>query len=407
LKNKSIFASKNKVLKKAFLAVILILGMFFSCNKQPAPKPVQSHPTDTVKKPVDTVKKPVDTIKNPIDTVKHVFAGPNVYLSGFLNYPYSTVAAYWRNDTLVTLTNSNIYSAATAITAAGRDVYVAGHAVIDGKDLAVYWKNGVLNKLGYGEANAIELIGNDVYVAGFVATGDPGNSPVVACYWKNGVVVTLPNPVAETSGGVPGSSANAIAAQNNDVFVTGSANVSYGGGNPVAIYWKNGKATALTSYSVNFGALNATSHGNSIVAKGTDVYIAGDITPPSGILSSPGDIGGAVYWKNGTVVALSNGTSSVAGGIIVQNGDVYASGSYYANTAFYWKNKVRYILPSSLSNAQTTGMIWFNNDIYISGNVFNGSNIQGKGAYWKNGKLVTLHSPLPAQTTGIAVAAFK
>lgn len=68
----------------------------------------------------------------------------------------------------------------------------------------------------------------------------------------------------------------------------------------------------------------------------TDIYIAGSYVNNLEI---------ACYWKNGTRVDLSDGTTDAgAYSIVVTGNDVYVSG-YYDDHLCYWKNSVKTILP--------------------------------------------------------------
>jgi hypothetical protein len=308
--------------------------------------------------------------------------GRDVYVAGFTRSASNTVASYWKNGTLVTLTNPAVASNATSIVIVGNDVYVAGNMLsANGHFVAVYWKNGVVTRLADSAfdtgANAIAVSGNNVYVAG----GGP-NGPVS---WKNGTMVSLPSSgTAETTG---------IAVNGNDVYVSGFSSEASG---PVATFWKNGNATALTS-----GNVNSTASG--ITVQGNDVYVSGTVI---GFLLNT-----AVYWKNGAQVNLT--TSAVTGntgGITVSDDNVYVAGEIEPasnvgiepglTAMIYWKN-------STLANPQSTAMASSNMniggiavagvDVYVAGNFGN------YPAYWKNGVLVQFTGN-QGMAQGIAVA---
>ena len=158
--------------------------------------------------------------------------GNVLYIAG--NYIASNnkgVIAYWENGTIKHLTDSTTSSTAIAITANGKDIYVAGvnqsydksgNPVFSG---AAYWKNDVVIQIGTGlnsQANDITVSNGNVYVAGT----ESANSNFVATYWKNGTAIQLGNASIN-------SYATAIVVNNGDVYVAGQSG-------ECAIYWKNG-----------------------------------------------------------------------------------------------------------------------------------------------------------------------
>jgi hypothetical protein len=267
--------------------------------------------------------------------------------------------------------------------------------------------------LGNGMANAIAVSGNDVYVAGSSIVYKPGFSYEAATYWKNGVAVLLSNPVDKTGSGGE-SFANGIVVDGHDVYLAGLAEAAPLSGNYSAISWKNGAGTILPI--PNSRAADYISVAKGIAVQGSDVYISGSITPPSGKLSSPGDVSGPVYWKNGNVVPLANGvTYTYTGGIAVLGSDVYVAGLPYDNdnSGVFWKNGIPTTLiinvqpaPHSSLLIQPLGIAVFNNDVYVAGCIFNvNAGILGQtyGVYWKNGHPLILNSSTSAQANAIVV----
>jgi hypothetical protein len=215
-----------------------------------------------------------------VNDFPHVLPYPNISSSSAIAVSGSDVyvvvvidtlhAVYFKNDSLIDLTPgievSLDYSAAsTGIAISGSDIYISGNL----HDSAVYWKNGVVNYLPGGyQAIGIAVSDTNVFVAGY----DETNEPV---YWRNGVMHTLQPQYAELY---------CIAASGNDVYVGGAT-----GGVDNALYWKNGVPVALLGGAVDFG----------ILVKGNDVYAAG--------LADPGL---AVYWVNGAMHSLGQGSAS-------------------------------------------------------------------------------------------------
>src|SRR5215210_1779904 len=133
----------------------------------------------------------------------------------------------------------------------------------------------------------------NIYVAGYQNQGNG----YFAEYWKNTNGVILDD---ASKFGV-GSS---IFVSEGDVYVAGEEH-------HIATYWKNGVPV--------FPDSTTPSAATSIVVSGADVYVAGT--------EFPGGSFGAVYWKNGNVVSLTDGSEfAIASSIAVSGSDVYVAG---------------------------------------------------------------------------------
>ena len=245
------------------------------------------------------------------------FIDTNVYVAGNAGYMlpaggYATEAVYWKNGVMVKLGNPPSYASSIAIS--GTDVYIAGIAEVNNIYSAVYWKNGVLDTLSnmpYSVANAIAVSGNDVYVA-----GNAGNNGYQAVLWKNGIQVPLENSVA--------SRANAIALSGPDVYIAGL--VVTGSNTNAAVYWKNGVRVNLNPASTDTTITNT--YASAIAVSGANVYVTGYMNNSY-----------ALYWKNGAQTVLNNPNTSPnatnnINGIVVSGSDVYIS----FNNCAYWRN---------------------------------------------------------------------
>jgi hypothetical protein len=153
-------------------------------------------------------------------------------------------AVYWKNGTLVPLTDGTQYANVYKIIASGTDIYITG---CEGP-VAKYWKNGKPVNLNDGSkvnaATSIAISGSDIYVSGFESDGIN-----IAKYWKNGVPVNLTD-------GIKYATTTCIVVYGPDVYVTGAEQSSpysiiSGASKYVAIYWKNGKAIKLTDGTNN------------------------------------------------------------------------------------------------------------------------------------------------------------
>jgi hypothetical protein len=88
-------------------------------------------------------------------------SGPTVYAAGFWGNSGSSVAAYWVNGRVISLTDTTQYAIALAICASENDVYVAGSVgalANASSNVATYWKNGQAVHLGTPGLSGAEAI---------------------------------------------------------------------------------------------------------------------------------------------------------------------------------------------------------------------------------------------------------
>ncbi|MGZ3777476.1 MAG: hypothetical protein ACXVI9_07775 [Mucilaginibacter sp.] len=277
-----------------------------------------------------------------------------------------TVAAYWKNGTLVRLGDSTINTMAYAVAVDGNDVYVVGNIrKISQVVIAAIWKNGVLAELTDGtesaDARSISISGHNVYVGGYI-------NNFQAAYWKNGVVTSLANSAV----------ANSIAVEGNNVYAAGFLFDTKISSNQ-AVYWTNGAVTECLG--PNGEAYDYVGYvpgsASAVAVSGNDVYMAGYA-------------GGGKYWKNGTEVDLSNGFLSYPLAIAVSGNDVYLAGEVDSptnapvSTATLWKNGTALSLTNGLAFAHANAIALDRSDVYIAGQD------DGNAVYWKNGSEVQL-----------------
>ncbi len=165
------------------------------------------------------------------------------------------------------------------------------------------------------------------------------------------------------------------ASTENDFYIAG---YEYNGSKWIAKYWKNGTSVALSNGSQD-------AYGESVAVVGNDVYVAGCEVNSSGKLV-------AKYWKNGTAVSLTNGNQNAeAFSIVVSGSNVYVTG-YESNgsktVAKYWKNGTAVTLTNGTQDAETVSITVSGNDVYVAGFEYNGNNWVAK--YWKNGTATAL-----------------
>jgi hypothetical protein len=293
---------------------------------------------------------------------------------------------YWKNGKAVRLDFDYGLQAARAnsIALSGDDVYIAGYRVAfsfyrSASSVGLYWKNDVPTELitgSYNQLGSVVISNNDVYTA-VLQNLWPGT---VAAYLKNGNLVYLHD-------GSQGSTATAIAVSGSDVYVAGV--VIDQNGNGIARYWKNGNPVDLTDGSTN-------AYTTSIVVSGDDVYVAGVVDEEfdaySNVIKST-----AAYWKNGTLVKLSDGTGvAKSTSIAVSGTDVYVAGyhfgyhpyqNYQYAIASYWKNGVQVSLNDGTAGAVATSIAVSNRDVYVVGRrkITTSFATDGIATYWKNG----------------------
>lgn len=276
------------------------------------------------------------------------------------------VAAYWKNGVVTKLADSTHISLGYGIAIDGNDIYVSGTTLDDNyNSTAVYWKNGVIHTLSQSPSDnsvprGIVINGTDVYVPGIAGT--PG-----LLYWKNGV------PVMTT--GITNMAASGMVISGNDIYVSGTS-VLPSLTESAATYWKNGTMVQVSSIN---------SYGNAIAVSGADVYVAG-MTETDRITPY------ATYWKNGVATQLSS-TMSNANAIVVEGSDVYVAGDSYSSNlelATYWKNSTPHVVTDNSIQSGASSIAVNGSDVYMAGSQKIANSTNFRPIYWKNGMPVLL-----------------
>jgi hypothetical protein len=316
-------------------------------------------------------------VYNPDALISATSRVSNIYIAGTgRNEDGQTFPTYWKNGTAVTLSasypgaivyNGNGYGG----TVSNNAVYVCGAIYTSIGNIATYWKNGKAVFLpGHGaQAQDIALMKNNVYVSGAVTVGD-GNHPGDgnhAVIWKNGVISYLSNP------SIP-SAAEAIAISGKDLYVGGHIIED---GRQYPVYWKNGFLVVLPS-GENPASVT------SLVVNGSDVYAAGYELGNSR----------AKYWKNGEVVNLSDGLTSVDNiyAVFVNGSDVYAAGrrrTLNSLAMVVWKNgTIISASPTTASEVEVSDISLDGSNILVVGTelfVNANSSFYANATLWRNG----------------------
>jgi hypothetical protein len=265
----------------------------------------------------------------------YVDESDNVYAVGWDVVGGSFLPALWVNEDKVQLLEKSGYGEVYSVFVDGEDVYVAGCYDAGGSGLelrAAFWKNGVRQEITAtdGYATSVYVVGEDVYVAYW--RQNLSGTAYQACLWHNGTETVLSSAYSE---------AWSVTVHNGDVYVAGREHIE--GTLFCATLWKNGVKQYLS---------DEFSYARSVVVDGDDVYVSG--LDGNGSYNTASK---AVYWKNGEVHNLTDGTVSAdANAVFVLDGDVYVGGydtpnfdSYDIQHAKVWKNGQ----PTQLSDNQS------------------------------------------------------
>lgn len=179
-----------------------------------------------------------------VDASGNVYVGGDAELNSRVSentYYQSAVAGYWKNGTLVLLGNPLTFSQTYGIAVNGNDVYAAGSAcAVPASEppppdcsVATYWKNGsavtqtpaLLSVYG-----GIAVSGTSVYLPDNVDASSILSSGNLAELSTNGSLTQLSTSTQ--------AAANCVFLYGTDVYVGGAANSAAG-------YWKNGTLVSL------------------------------------------------------------------------------------------------------------------------------------------------------------------
>lgn len=285
----------------------------------------------------------------------------DVYVAGYEVLNGSQIATYWKNGEPHHLTDGSSHAEAYAIAVQDSDVHVLvhdGYAIRyrkNDQEITVYEKIGGSVSLG-----GMAITGNgDVYIAGDVWEGGKD----IARYWKNGIFTNLTYNDNETY-------ARGIAVTDKDIYVAGFARTGSGMDDDlIALYWKNGVPVPLSDG-------NVPTYAWKIVVSGDDVHVVGE--ERDGGNMSP------KYWKNGIEIPLPNGID--AKDITIVGDDVYIVGRGSGKIR-YWKNGIHVeVGEASFGN----GIAVYHNSVYTVGSIRNEANGTWAAAYWKNTMMFSL-----------------
>jgi hypothetical protein len=312
---------------------------------------------------------------------------PTVHTVGFTIGSSSFQSNYWKNNILVsTLFDPTANTNVNQILINNGNVYTTGDRQVSGNSVACYAKNGVTTDLTNGsflaKSNCIYVDNNIVYTAGYERNS---SGKTVAKYWVNGVATPITN-------GVYDASVLSIYVSGSDIYCAGYEDNS--AGVSIAKIWRNTTLLHTLGNGVKFSSCE------SITVKEGVLYSCG-----YQINSSDKFV--AIMWKGNVALNITSGSqNAVARSITTNNNKVYTSfdettGTSTSSTAKYYTYDIGLdsgnttLLPSPLSTSKVIASSIFihNNDVYVAGNVDDGSFDTYNGIYWKNGIPFRLNTP--------------
>jgi hypothetical protein len=322
---------------KKILVLLLALATWSSCCKKKVLVPLKKgvyvaggvNTTVGVTAKVQAVYWYNQVIKLIGDTLVNAYAncithqGNNLYIGGHEIDGQGTMhAVYWRNDTVVKVSDVTGASSIVDIAVVGQDVYLFGYVGGTGagdKQLC-YWKNGVLSMQGLWTAGRISVADNKVYCCATERVGSKSYGVI----WQDKVQQQRLADCSFTD----------IKLANGHYYVSGSV---FNGDSANAAYWEENSISPTLLPNLHWKG-----YGHSIELNGTEVYVAGVSLDPS-IWTAY-----SVIWKNGNAsqISASQGYGEVMAMKLVGS-TLYACGtvtnsSYSA--AAYWNNGERTLM---------------------------------------------------------------
>jgi len=122
----------------------------------------------------------------------------NVYVAGLVYTELKTQLTVWKNGTREIISPDSPGAQAFSMFVSEGNVYLAGSEIVDNQWKAKVWKNGegtILSNINLSHAQSIYVHNGDVYAAGWIPDDEGKNKAV---FWKNGVLSVLPKDATAT-----------------------------------------------------------------------------------------------------------------------------------------------------------------------------------------------------------------
>ncbi|WP_421809786.1 IPT/TIG domain-containing protein [Flagellimonas sp.] len=257
--------------------------------------------------------------------------GTDVYAAGYvMKNNLEAIATIWKNgEVFMELTDGSLEAVAVSVAVANGNVYAAG-GEWDPNENSYFpkiWNNGeevLIDEVNLGLARSVFVDGDDFYVGG----DERVDGKEEAVYWKNGerhLLESFPYDISTNH------TVSSIRVKDGIVYAVGAIN------NFVANAWTADKDGGNVTSTVLVENEELYSRASSVFVDGNnDVYIVGRYDKK------------AVIWKNGLMTELPDASDpnfiSNAQSICIYNNDIYVAGG--DGNAVIWINSQPMLLPT-------------------------------------------------------------
>jgi hypothetical protein len=262
-----------------------------------------------------------------------------------------------------------------------KDIYVAGSYQEGQLTQACYWKNGTLVKLGDGTKPSVAVSIRVKPNGDVVVAGTSGDDPRTAVYWLNGTITNVTNGQADAD-------VRGLLVNGDSIILCGSE--VYDGELSAAVWFKSNVVIGFNTYYTGASGTftDVKMNGTHVAAVGYEIYNNNKVALYVDRVNGGGR----------TLLADSN-INTLATALDIKNGEVFiagvedngnASGGY---NGVYWRNGVKRLLANNQGtlNVSTQNILFQNNNLYISGSKFDGTNF--RPIIYTNGSQQSFTSP--------------
>jgi hypothetical protein len=262
-----------------------------------------------------------------------------------------------------------------------KDIYVCGTINQGQVTQACYWKNGSLIKLGDGITPSVAVAINVKPNGDVVVAGTSGDDPRTAVYWLNGNMVKVTT-------GQNDADVRGLLLRGDSIILCGSE--VYNGELSAAVWFKSTVVPGFNAYYSGAQGIftDIKMNGSEVAAVGNETYNNKQV---------------ALYVDRvnggGRKLLADSFTNTFATALDIKNGEVFIAGQEDNGNAnggyngIFWRNSVKQNLannPGTL-NISTRNILFQNNNLYISGTKFDGTNF--RPIIYTNGSQQSYTSP--------------